>query len=60
MDRRFGYFIFAGAAIGALFGLGIGAANGNTLFGLGEGALVGVFLGWFVAAAVMEREKQKK
>ena len=58
MDRRFGYFLFAGLAIGALFGLGFGSAQGNALLGLGFGALAGVFLGWFVAAIVMEREKK--
>ena len=58
MDRRFGYFLFAGLAIGALFGFGFGSAQGNALLGLGFGALGGVFLGWFVAAIVMEREKK--
>ncbi len=56
MDRRFGYFVLLGVAIGALFGTGIGAANGNALIGLGEGAVAGVFLGWFVAAIVMRPE----
>jgi uncharacterized membrane protein len=59
MERRFGYFIFAGLAIGALFGAGIGAANGNTVLGMAFGALVGVAIGWFGAAAAMEREKPK-
>ncbi len=59
MDRRFGYFVFLGITIGALFGIGIGAASGNALRGLGEGALAGVFLGWFVAAIVMRPENPK-
>ncbi len=59
MDRRFGYFLFLGLAIGALFGAGIGAANGNALLGLGFGALAGVAIGWFAAAAAMQREKPK-
>jgi hypothetical protein len=58
MDRRFGYFILLGLVIGGLFGR-IAAGNGNALLGMGGGALFGVFLGWFVAAIVMEREKRQ-
>jgi uncharacterized protein YcfJ len=54
MDRKFGYIIFVGMAIGAVFGMGIGAANGNALFGLWLGAVAGGFLGWFIAAAAQE------
>ncbi len=57
MDRRFGYFLFLGLVVGALFGLGFGSANGNALLGLGFGALGGVFLGWFLATIAAERSK---
>ncbi len=57
--RRFGYFVFLGLLIGALFGSGVGAANGNGLLGTGIGALASVFLGWFVAAIVTRPGKSE-
>ena len=59
MDQKFGYFIFLGLLIGAVFGL-LWSESGNALPGIGIGALVGVFIGWFVAAAVIEKGKEKK
>ena len=59
MDKKFGYFIVVGLLIGAMFGMGLGAANGNPLFGIGLGALGGVFLGWFMATTALERQKNK-
>ena len=41
--------------IGALFGFVFGDGNDNLLAGAGSGALVGVFIGWFVAAAVLQK-----
>lgn len=54
--EKFGYLIFVGMAIGAVFGMGIGAANGNALFGTWLGAVAGGFLGWFMAIAAQERQ----
>ena len=59
MERRFGIYIFLGLVIGAVFGMEVGAASGNTIFGIGLGALFGVFIGWFVAAALEIRKKNK-
>ena len=59
MDKKFGYFIFGGLLIGALFGL-LWSTNGNPVLGIGMGALVGTAIGWFAAAYVMEKDKQKK
>ncbi len=59
MDKTFGYYIFGGALIGALFGL-IWAAGSNPLVGLGIGAMVGTAIGWFAAAAVIEQRKKEK
>lgn len=59
MDRRFAYFLFLGLVFGALIGLAFGAPKGNALLGVGFGALAGVFIGWFAAAAAMQREKPK-
>jgi hypothetical protein len=58
MDKKFGYFIFGGLLIGVLFGL-LWSTNGNPVLGIGTGALVGTAIGWFAAAYVMEREKEK-
>ena len=58
MKRKFGYYIIMGLGIGVVFGMGMGAASGNILFGIGLGALFGVFIGWFVAAAALERRNK--
>ena len=59
MEKPFGYSIFGGMLIGAMFGL-IGAGGDNSLMGIGTGALFGAFLGWFIAAAVLEQGKKEK
>ena len=59
MEKIFGYFIFGGALIGAMFGL-IWSGGEIPLWGMGAGALVGAFLGWFIAAAVLEQRKKEK
>ncbi|MEO8356658.1 MAG: hypothetical protein ABI621_12140 [Chloroflexota bacterium] len=63
MTKQFGLFIVVGLAVGASFGVFLGAAIGNTPLGIGMGAmgaLGGLFLGWFMAAAVVENQKSKK
>ena len=59
MDKTFGYYIFGGLLIGAMFGT-IWTAGNNPLLGIGTGAMVGAFLGWFIAAAVVEQRKKEK
>lgn len=60
MDKKkFGYYVFGGALIGALFGLSWSAGS-NPLVGMGIGALIGTAIGWFAAAYVMEQDKKKK
>jgi hypothetical protein len=59
MDKTFGYFIFGGLLLGAMFGL-IGAGGHNSLMGIGIGAVAGAFLGWFLAAAVLEQKRKEK
>jgi len=59
MDKKFGYYVFGGLLIGAVFG-SLWAANGNTLLGMALGALAGVAIGWFMAAAVLEKNNGKK
>ena len=58
MERLIGYFATLGMVIGAIFGLGIGTANGSPLMGSGTGVLVGVFLGWFIAVIAWQRIKK--
>ena len=59
MDKKFGRYIFGGLLIGAFLGWGW-SANGNTLPGIGIGALAGVALGWFIAAAILEKDNRGK
>jgi ABC-type uncharacterized transport system permease subunit len=60
MDNKvFGYFIFGGLLIGALFGLAW-AGGDNPLMGIAIGAMVGVAIGWFAGAAFLEQRKKQK
>jgi len=59
MDKKFGYYVFGGLLIGAILGA-LWSANGNTILGTGIGALIGVALGWFIAAAALEKQNEKK
>ena len=54
-NRLIGYYAFGGMLIGALFGF---AWAGVT--GLGFGMLAGAGIGWFIAAAILENQKQKR
>ncbi len=58
MDKKFGYYIFGGMLLGAIFGI-VWATEGNLILGLGTGALTGAFIGWFAAAAAIEIGKEK-
>jgi hypothetical protein len=55
IDRRFVYYIIAGLSIGVVLGQWLGATKGNAILGIGLGALAGVFLGWFIAAAAFKQ-----
>ena len=60
MDNRIiGYFAFGGMLIGALLGMAW-VGQGNPITGMAGGAVAGAFIGWFIAAAVLENQKQKK
>jgi ABC-type uncharacterized transport system permease subunit len=59
MNKVFGYYIFGGLLIGALFGR-MWAASSTPMIGIGIGALAGAFVGWFIAAAVLEQNKKTK
>lgn len=55
MDKTPAYYIFLGLLIGAILGLGVGALNGNPIHGLQLGAMVGLFIGWFIAVNPLEK-----
>jgi len=59
MDKKFGYYIFGGTLIGALFGL-FWVGRENPVLNIATGAFVGTAIGWFAAAYMMEKEKEKK
>jgi ABC-type uncharacterized transport system permease subunit len=58
MDKKFGYYIFGGALIGALFGM-FWIGNGNPILSIAIGALIGTAIGWFAAAYAIEKEKEQ-
>jgi membrane protease YdiL (CAAX protease family) len=60
MKRKFGIYVFLGLLIGALFGIFLGAGSENPFLGIGGGAFAGAAIGWFIAAAVMEKGNKKK
>ena len=57
-ERKFGLYVFLGLLIGALFGVFLGAGSANPILGIGGGAFAGAAIGWFIAAAVIEKEKR--
>ncbi len=59
MDRRFGLLIFGGLVFGALVGMAFGSGSGNPLLSMAFGALFGVAIGWFAAAAALEKAGTK-
>ena len=60
MDKKFGLFILFGLLIGGNLGVFLGAAMNNPVLGIGLGAVGGLFVGWFIAAAVQENKNSKK
>jgi hypothetical protein len=59
MERKIGIYSFLGLIIGAIFGMSLGAATESVIWGVGLGALFGLFIGWFVAIAVVENQKKR-
>lgn len=57
MDKTPAYYIFLGLLVGAVFGWGLGAVNGNTIHGMQLGALAGLFIGWFIADTALKQRK---
>lgn len=55
MDKKFGFIIALGALTGAVFGVSFTPVVQNDLLAIVGGALAGVFIGWFIAAALRQR-----
>jgi uncharacterized membrane protein len=58
MERKFGIYAFGGLLIGAVLGTLWGAAGEHSVTGMVIGALVGVAIGWFIAAATLEKRNR--
>jgi hypothetical protein len=58
--QKFGLYIFLGFAFGGILGIALGTVNGNIFNGFWIGASIGVSLGWFIAAAIFEKNKKEK
>ena len=58
MDKKFGYIVLLGLLIGAVFGMGIGSANGNPVLGIGIGALAGVLSGMVYCSGCSSRREE--
>jgi hypothetical protein len=59
MEHRFGTFIILGLVTGCTMGVYFGTALENPLLSVGLGGLGGLFLSWFIAAAIMENQNIK-
>lgn len=58
MNKKFGVFVFLGLLIGATFGVFFGAALNNPRLGVALGAVGGLFIGWYIFAAISENQKK--
>ena len=56
MDKTPAFYVFLGLLLGAIFGYGAGAMNGNAIHGMQLGAMVGLFIGWFIAVNPLEKK----
>lgn len=54
---KFGIYVLLGLLVGALFGTMWGAGSENRVVWTAGGAFVGLAIAWFIAAAVIVREK---
>jgi len=59
MDKKFGYYVFGGLVLGTILGW-LWSASHNPLIGMGIGAAIGMAIGWFAAAADIEKNNKSK
>ena len=57
MNKKYMLYIIAGLFTGVIFGTGFGPAVENISLATAIGAIGGLFIGWFIAAAVREHER---
>jgi hypothetical protein len=55
MRKTPAYFIFLGLLIGAIFGFGVRALNGNSVHGMQLGAMAGLFIAWIMTAPTVQK-----
>ena len=58
MERKFGIYVFGGLLVGAVLGGLWGAAGEHTVAAMVIGALAGLAVGWFIAAATLEKRNR--
>ena len=57
-EQKFGLYVFLGFAFGGVLGLLLGAVSRNMFTAFWTGALAGVAVGWFAAAATIQQNKK--
>jgi hypothetical protein len=60
MNKKIGISALLGLLLGGQLGVFWGPVLQNPLLGVALGALGGAFLGWFIAAALLENQNSKK
>ncbi|GAB4461762.1 MAG: hypothetical protein Kow0070_19860 [Anaerolineales bacterium] len=55
MDKKIAIILILGVLLGAVFGVSFTPVVQNDLLAIVGGALAGVFIGWFIAAALRQR-----
>ncbi|HQU37361.1 MAG: DUF2759 domain-containing protein [Anaerolineae bacterium] len=60
MNNTFGLYVVLGLIVGALFGASFIPISENDALAILGGALAGVFIGWFIFAAMNMRKQDRK
>ena len=60
MNNKFGLYVLLGLIVGALFGASFIPVVENDMLAIAGGALAGVFIGWFIFAAMNMRKQDRK
>lgn len=60
MNNKFGLYVVLGLIVGAVFGASFIPVVENDLLAIVGGALAGVFIGWYIFAAMNIRKQDGK
>ena len=60
MNNKFGLYVLLGLIVGALFGASFIPVVENDMLAIACGALAGVFIGWYIFAAMNIRKQDRK